>query len=68
MITYIYCPRCHAMQFSTIYDYEHELLIFKCERCGEMYSVSYDDYWNIGLDEIFREWHRGYMKEPKALK
>ena len=68
MFTHVYCPWCHAMQFSMIDDFERNLSIFKCDRCGEMYAVSNEDLSNLGIEQIFKEWHRGYYQEPKALK
>lgn len=65
MASYLFCPRCHSMQFSTIYDFERDLLIIKCEKCGEMYSVTNEDYLNLGIERIFKEWHGCYWNDVK---
>lgn len=66
MVTYFFCPKCHSIQIETIDDYERNIVIFRCERCNEMYSASRADITNLGYQQIFKEWHDGYWNDVKS--
>lgn len=59
------CPSCHGEHLIEIRDYERNLRIIKCDTCGEMYAITEEDIYNIGVEQIFMEWHKGYTSQRR---
>lgn len=59
------CPSCGAGIVVVTNDFERDLLIFRCDKCGDMFAVSIYDAGQYGVGWVFNEWRRSLARQKK---
>ena len=59
------CPACGSSGIVMTDDFERDLMILKCQVCGEMFAVSDMDAYNNGESWVFGEWANSFASQKR---
>ena len=64
----IYCPACGSTKIVTTRDIIRNLVIIGCESCDEMYAINTNDLYELGIEQVIREWYISYFKSLRIKR